>query len=91
MKRSSRTLLASGGNEPVSDSGGDGHSVFAQAFMDDLRDMDQSVFTAEELFYEYVKEVVAGSAEQIPEYNTIRNSGHKGGDFIFKKIKDHRK
>jgi hypothetical protein len=87
MKRSSRTILASGGNEPVSDSGGDGHSVFAQAFIDGLKEMEMTTFTAEELFYEYVKEVVAGSAEQIPEYNTIRNSGHKGGDFVFKRIR----
>jgi len=91
IRRSSRTLLASGGNEPVSDNGGEGHSIFAQAFIDGLKEMDMTTFTAEELFYNYVKEVVAGSAEQIPEYNTIRNSGHKGGDFIFKKIKGHRK
>lgn len=31
----SRTLLASGGNEPVSDIGGKGHSVFAKAFYGD--------------------------------------------------------
>ena len=35
----------------------------------------------------YIKEAVAGSVDQIPEYNTIRNSGHKGGDFIFKRVK----
>lgn len=86
MKRNSRTLLASGGNEPVSDSGGDGHSIFAQAILDGLQDMESNIFTAEELFYEHIKEIVAGSSEQIPEYNTIRNSGHKGGDFIFRKI-----
>jgi TRAP-type mannitol/chloroaromatic compound transport system substrate-binding protein len=83
FKKSSRTLLASGGNEPVSDSGGAGHSIFAAAFIDGLRDMENVLFTAEELFYEYIKERVAGNAEQVPEYNTIRNSGHDGGDFIF--------
>lgn len=83
LKKNSRTLLASGGNEPVSDAGGEGHSVFAAAFIDGLKSMEQEVFTAEEIFFEYIKERVAGSAEQIPEYNTIRNSGHEGGDFIF--------
>jgi len=49
--------------------------------------MEKQMFTAEELFYAHVKERVAGNAEQIPEYNIIRNSGHDGGDFIFRKSK----
>ena len=84
-KRSSRTLLASGGNEPVSDSGGDGHSIFAQAFIDGLNDIEYDLFTTDELFTDYIKEAVAGNAEQIPQYETIRNSGHKGGDFVFRR------
>lgn len=87
MKRkSSRTLMASGGNEPVSDLGGKGHSVFAEAFISALKDMEQSEFLAEELFYEHVKERVAGNSDQTPEYNIIRNSGHDGGDFVFNRI-----
>lgn len=85
QRKRSRTLLASGGNEPVSDSGGRGHSVFAAALLNGLTDMEKEMFTAEELFYAHVKERVAGNAEQIPEYNIIRNSGHDGGDFIFRK------
>ena len=42
-----------------------------------------SAFTAQELFYEHIKEQVAGNAEQVPEYSTIKNSGHNGGDFVF--------
>jgi uncharacterized caspase-like protein len=85
--KKSRTLLASGGNEPVSDSGGNGHSVFAAALLQGLKDMDRQMFTAEELFYSHIKERVAGNAEQIPEYNIIRNSGHDGGDFIFRRAR----
>ena len=81
----SRTLLASGGNEPVSDIGGQGHSVFAKALLRGLAGIDYKEFTAEELYYQYIKEMVAGSSEQTPEYNIIRNSGHEGGDFVFKK------
>jgi len=81
--KNSRTLLAGGGNEPVSDSGGQGHSVFAAALMEGLQDMEKKIFTAEELFYAHIKERVAGNASQVPEYNIIRNSGHDGGDFIF--------
>ncbi len=84
-QRSSRTLMASGGNEPVADGGGGGHSVFARAFIEALQQADEKVFTAEQLFYNYIKEPVAGRAEQVPEYNIIKNSGHGGGDFVFVK------
>ena len=87
FQRNSRTLLASGGNEPVSDSGGDGHSIFAQSFINGLDRMDKSTFTAEELFFEHIKESVAGNSEQVPQYDTIRNSGHDGGDFVFQRVK----
>ncbi len=83
MERPSRTLMASGGNEPVADEGSGGHSVFAAAILDALEDADKNVFTAEEMFHSRVKVVVAGKSEQVPEYNDIRNSGHEGGDFVF--------
>ena len=84
--KKSRTLLASGGNEPVSDIGGEGHSVFGRAFLVGLNRIELSEFTAEELYIQYIKEIVAGSSDQTPEYRIIRNSGHEGGDFVFKRI-----
>lgn len=87
LTKPSRTLMASGGNEPVLDGGGSGHSVFANAFITALRDTEKPLFTAEELFHTYIREMVAGTAEQLPEYNIIRNSGHNGGDFVFKKLR----
>jgi len=89
--RKSRTLLASGGNEPVSDSGERGHSVFALAFLQGLKKMESNLFTAEELFYVHIKERVAGTSNQIPEYNIIINSGHEGGDFVFLRVNHSRK
>ncbi|UCF92034.1 MAG: caspase family protein [Desulfobacterales bacterium] len=86
LTKKSRTLLASGGNEPVSDYGAGGHSVFAAAFLQGLESMKQDMFSAEELFYDYIKEKVAGSSSQIPEYKFILDSGHEGGDFIFRRI-----
>jgi hypothetical protein len=83
----SRTLMASGGDEPVADSGSGGHSVFAAALLRGLREMDKGKFTAAELFRLYVQEPVAGRAQQMPEYNPLRNSGHESGDFVFVKIK----
>jgi hypothetical protein len=85
FKKSSRTLMASGGNEPVSDVGGGRHSVFANAFIKGLMNEEQEIFTAEEFYYEHIKERVAGNAQQTPEYNPVRKSGHDGGDFIFKR------
>jgi hypothetical protein len=84
----SRTLMASGGNEPVSDGGGDGHSVFGRVFLTGLAQMDKGTFTASELFRDFVQERVAGKANQTPEYNPLRNSGHESGDFVFvRKVK----
>jgi hypothetical protein len=79
----SRTLMASGGDEPVTDGGGGLYSVFAAALLIGLLEMEKDIFTAEELYFNHVKEKVAGKAEQIPEYNPLRNSGHEGGDFVF--------
>lgn len=79
----SRVLIASGGNEPVDDSGGTGHSIFADVFIRALRNPIDEQFTAEELVALQIKESVAGRAEQTPEYRVIRNSGHDGGDFVF--------
>jgi len=83
LEKTSRTLISSGGNEPVVDGGGSGHSVFAEAFLKGLREIDEKVFTADELFYGVMRERVIGKAEQTPQYNNIRNSGHEGGDFVF--------
>jgi hypothetical protein len=85
LNKQARVLIASGGNEPVTDTGGVRHSVFAQAFLRALREVDREVFLAEELFVGYIKEPVAGKADQTPQYSLIRNSGHDGGDFIFMK------
>jgi len=83
LTKPARILISSGGNEPVTDAGGSGHSIFADALIKALKSMDQEMFTAEELFASRIKESVAGRAEQTPEYQIIRDSGHDGGDFIF--------
>lgn len=83
QERASRVLIASGGNEPVTDSGGGGHSIFASVLLRGLRAPGKSVFTAQEFFSEHIREGVAGRSEQVPEYKTIRASGHDGGDFVF--------
>jgi uncharacterized protein len=83
----SRTLMASGGDEPVADGGPNGHSVFAWALLQALNGETESLFTASTLFYDRVQRAVAGNSEQIPVYQPIRNSGDTGGDFVFRRVK----
>jgi len=83
LQGKSRTLLASGGDEPVADGGGSGHSVFARALLRGLTENERDAFTASELFNDFIQEAVAGSASQAPEYNPLSNSGHESGDFVF--------
>jgi hypothetical protein len=79
----SRTLMASGALEPVSDSGGGGHSVFTGALLQALTNTTDSVFPAEGVFDEYIQVSVAGRSDQTPQYSPVRNSGHDYGDFVF--------
>lgn len=78
----SRTLMASGGDEPVSDGGAGGHSVFANAILQGLVDIPENEFTAADLF-QRVQPRVAGRSEQMPQYSLLRNSGDEFGDFVF--------
>ena len=77
----SRTALVSGGLEPVTDSGGYGHSVFARAFLTALRE-NTEVLEGQQLF-SAIRGTVVLNAEQTPQYSDIRQAGHDGGDFLF--------
>lgn len=77
----SRTALVSGGLEPVTDSGGHGHSVFARAFLESLRD-NRTVLEGSALHLK-VRPAVILNARQTPEYSDVRFAGHEGGDFLF--------
>lgn len=76
----SRTVLSSGGLEPILDSGSGNHSVFANALLKVLRE-NRSVIEGSRLFTELRRRVVL-DADQTPEYADIRKSGHEGGDFL---------
>jgi tetratricopeptide (TPR) repeat protein len=79
----SRTIMASGGDEPVSDNGSGGHSVFAYELLQSLEHVDEQMFTAGDLFTLHLKQRVGGNSEQQPRYDIIRASGHEEGDFVF--------
>jgi formylglycine-generating enzyme required for sulfatase activity len=81
-QRSSRELLASGGNEPVADGGAINHSIFADSFTAALLRVEADDFAVEEVSKD-IRESVGGRSSQLPELDPIRNSGHDGGSFVF--------
>ncbi|MCP3850887.1 MAG: hypothetical protein GY694_11725 [Gammaproteobacteria bacterium] len=83
LKKKSRTVITSGGLEPVTDSGSDNHSVFSAALLDVLKNTND-VIEAEEVFSRLRDNVIL-NADQTPEYSNVRKVGHNGGDFIFRR------
>lgn len=73
----SRTVLTSGTLQPVPDSVGTGHSLFAEAFLKALRE-NNAVTDAATLFLT-LKPTPPGG---VPTYSLIGTADHKGGDFV---------
>jgi hypothetical protein len=82
VEKKARTVLTSGGLEPVSDVGGGNNSVFAASFLRILKE-NPGVMNGSELFIEIRKQVMQNTKDQTPEYGDIRKAGHDGGDFLF--------
>ncbi|MDF1691083.1 MAG: caspase family protein [Zhongshania sp.] len=86
LPRRSRLLLSSGGDKPVIDEGGRGHSVFAQELIDTLRS-NVGVLSAPDLYASIRGPVKARAAVnqfvQEPVYKSIKGAGHEVGDFFF--------
>lgn len=82
-KLRTRLVITSGGNEPVADSGANGHSVFANALLDTLR-ANNNILESTDLFQRVRKSVVGSPrAIQVPNFGVLRDADHKGGDFLF--------
>jgi hypothetical protein len=84
LDRKAAVVMSSGGNEPVSDDGREGHSSFAWHFMDLLRkvrdwNLGVSVF-------ETLKTEVSKDVPQTPQYGASRFAGHEGNtDYLFER------
>ncbi len=82
----SRLLLTSGGDEPVLDSDGNKHSIFASAFIDALNN-NKDIMTGPQLFKavqgRVIKESSNAEFKQVPEYKAIKGAGHEVGEFFF--------
>src|SRR5690606_38369070 len=78
LPHKSRLLLSSGGDQPVLDNIGQGHSVSARAFLEVLENTDR-ILSAPDLFLQ-VREQVATRAkaigfDQVPEFKVIKGAG----------------
>ena len=80
-KKKTRLVITSGGNEPVVDSDGGQHSLFALKLIDILKN-NNGVINSSRLF-EPIKEYVSDNADQTPERAKVHKTGHDGGDFLF--------
>jgi Caspase domain/Sel1 repeat len=83
--RRTRTVLTSGGLQPVLDVGGGEHSLFAGAFLRVLELFDGTL-TGESLHRKVAARVVGRADElgvdQVPDYAPIHFAGHEAGDFV---------
>jgi hypothetical protein len=75
-------MMSSGGDEPVSDTGKEGHSVFAWNLMKKIREV--SSWTSGADVFETVKTAVERELPQTPQYGASLAAGHEpGADFLF--------
>jgi hypothetical protein len=81
-----RTVITSGGMEPVLDDGGGNHSIFASALIKALSSND-SLTEGYRLFEEVRSQVSLRSAvsrvAQSPQYSALKYAGHEGSEFFF--------
>ena len=90
MKKRSRILIASGGNEPVSGAG-DRHSIFGEYLIKGLQKLPRNIFPANKLFYDYIYQIpVQTRLRQRPLIRDIgysivpaRSKDEKGDQFYF--------
>ncbi len=75
-------ILSSGGEEPVQDEKGAGHSVFARQLMSAIEEMNRDILGVE--LYETIKARVAELVPQVPQYGGAVAADHEAGtDYFF--------
>jgi uncharacterized caspase-like protein len=82
LRRRAVLVLSSGGEEPVSDEGRDGHSIFAWGLIKTLDEAGGGTTGFE--VYRRVKSIVTESYPQEPQYGAALAAGHMGGaEYLF--------
>ncbi|MGD9851406.1 MAG: caspase domain-containing protein [Nitrospirales bacterium] len=82
-QKPSRWGLTSGGKEPVTDRGKDGHSVFAYHLIALLQENTDPYLVPSQL-HTMLAPLVANNAEQTPQSEPLRGAGDEGGQFVFR-------
>ncbi len=85
LRKRSVMVLSSGGEEPVSDEGQDGHSVFAWHFLSTLQQLQGTELGF--ALYEKVSSGVREDYPQQPQYGAVSQAGHEaGGEYLFEQV-----
>ena len=84
LSRRAAVVMSSGGDEPVSDEGHEGHSIFAWHFMKALKDLDNWQLGGS--LFARVRLAVSKEFPQTPQYGASRAAGHTGNtDYLFER------
>ena len=82
LTRRAAVVMTSGGNEPVFDSGKNGHSPFAYSLMQSLAQVNN--WRPGSTLFEQVRFAVSRQLPQRPQYGASRSGGHESGaDYLF--------
>jgi len=81
--KKSRQIITSGGLEPVSDSGGGAHSVFAGNLLQILSEERSDPLSASELAIELRKSLKNSGVDQTPAYGRFHSADDENGEFFF--------
>jgi hypothetical protein len=81
-----RFVLTSGGIRPILDDSGNGHSVFANAFIDVLGN-SRGVLEGSRLYQDVRDRVIVRAeeleVEQTPQFSALKGTRHEFGEFLF--------
>jgi len=78
----SRQVITSGGLEPVTDGGRDGHSLFGYYFLKALKDNDRDLVDLENLFHTRVWRYVTEIGGQRPNVGRLKTPMDEDGQFV---------
>jgi hypothetical protein len=82
LTKRSVIVMSSGGDEPVTDEGKDGHSIFAWNLMKAMGSVDN--WRPGSTIFDEVQREVKKEFPQTPKYGSVTSAGHQqGGDYLF--------
>ena len=81
----SRWGLTSGQNEPVTDQGKEGHSMFAYFFLKLLKENEDPYLVPSHI-YDQIAPLIGRNTDQQPRSEPLQNAGDEGGPFVFRLV-----